>query len=53
MRRLARQYLDEIKVNAPNIDAEAERLSGGQGQSHVEWNAIMDLFGYSASEARW
>jgi simple sugar transport system ATP-binding protein len=33
MRRLARQYLDEIKVNIPNIDAEVESLSGGQRQA--------------------
>jgi simple sugar transport system ATP-binding protein len=33
MRRLARQYLDEIKVNIPNVDAEVESLSGGQRQA--------------------
>jgi simple sugar transport system ATP-binding protein len=33
MRRLARQYLDEIKVNIPDIDAEVESLSGGQRQA--------------------
>ncbi|HTT88324.1 MAG TPA: ATP-binding cassette domain-containing protein [Acidimicrobiales bacterium] len=33
MRRLARQYLDEIKVSIPNIDAEVESLSGGQRQA--------------------
>jgi ABC-type sugar transport system ATPase subunit len=33
MRTLARQYLDEIKVNVPNIDAEVDRLSGGQRQA--------------------
>ena len=33
MRRLARQYLDEIKVNIPSVDAEVESLSGGQRQA--------------------
>ena len=33
MRRLSRQYLDEIKVRVPSIDAEAEQLSGGQRQA--------------------
>ncbi len=33
MRRLARQYLAEIRVNVPDIDAEVERLSGGQRQA--------------------
>jgi simple sugar transport system ATP-binding protein len=33
MRRLARQYLDDIKVNIPNVDSEVELLSGGQRQA--------------------
>jgi ABC-type sugar transport system ATPase subunit len=33
MRRLAQQYLDDIKVDIPDIDAEAESLSGGQRQA--------------------
>jgi simple sugar transport system ATP-binding protein len=33
MRSLARQYLDEIKVNIPDLDAEVEKLSGGQRQA--------------------
>ncbi len=33
MRKLARQYLDEINVRVPSVDAEAERLSGGQRQA--------------------
>lgn len=33
MRALARQYLDEIKVNIPSVDAEVESLSGGQRQA--------------------
>lgn len=33
MRRLAREYLQDIKVNVPDIDAEAESLSGGQRQA--------------------
>jgi ABC-type sugar transport system ATPase subunit len=32
MRKLSRQYLDEIRVDVPNVDAEAEQLSGGQRQ---------------------
>ncbi len=33
MRRLAQQYLDDIKVDIPDIDAEAQSLSGGQRQA--------------------
>jgi ABC-type sugar transport system ATPase subunit len=33
MRSRARQYLDGINVNIPNIDAEVELLSGGQRQA--------------------
>ncbi len=33
MRMLARQYLDEIRVRVPSVDAEAEQLSGGQRQA--------------------
>jgi ABC-type sugar transport system ATPase subunit len=33
MRRLSRQYLDEIHVAVPSVDAEAEQLSGGQRQA--------------------
>jgi simple sugar transport system ATP-binding protein len=33
MRKLAKQYLDDIRVNIPDIDAEAETLSGGQRQA--------------------
>jgi ABC-type sugar transport system ATPase subunit len=33
MRKLSRQYLDDINVHVPNIDAEVERLSGGQRQA--------------------
>ncbi len=33
MKKLARQYLDEINVHVPSIDAEAEQLSGGQRQA--------------------
>lgn len=33
MRERAQVYLDDIKVNVPNIDAEAEMLSGGQRQA--------------------
>ena len=33
MRKLSRQYLDEIRVHVPSVDAEAEQLSGGQRQA--------------------
>ena len=33
MRKLARQYLDDINVHVPSVDAEAELLSGGQRQA--------------------
>jgi ABC-type sugar transport system ATPase subunit len=33
MRQLARDYLDDIKVSVPSVDAEAEQLSGGQRQA--------------------
>jgi len=33
MRRLARQYLDDINVHVPSVDAEAVDLSGGQRQA--------------------
>ena len=40
MRRVARQYLDDIKVHVPNVDAEAERLSGGQRQAIAVARAV-------------
>ena len=40
MRKLARQYLDDIKVRVPNVDAEAERLSGGQRQAIAVARAV-------------
>lgn len=33
MRNLARQYLDDIKVNVPDLNSEVEMLSGGQRQA--------------------
>ena len=33
MRKLSRQYLDDIHVHVPSVDAEAEQLSGGQRQA--------------------
>jgi simple sugar transport system ATP-binding protein len=33
MRKLSRQYLDDINVDVPSVDAEAEQLSGGQRQA--------------------
>jgi len=33
MRELTRQYLDEINVNVPNVNAEVGQLSGGQRQA--------------------
>jgi ABC-type sugar transport system ATPase subunit len=40
MRRLARQYLDEIHVRVPSIDAEADQLSGGQRQAIAVARAV-------------
>ena len=40
MRRLARQYLDDINVNVPSVDAEAEQLSGGQRQAIAVARAV-------------
>jgi simple sugar transport system ATP-binding protein len=40
MRQLARQYLDDIKVRVPNVDAEAEQLSGGQRQAVAVARAV-------------
>jgi simple sugar transport system ATP-binding protein len=33
MRNLSREYLDDINVHVPSIDAEVEQLSGGQRQA--------------------
>ena len=33
MRELSRRYLDDINVDVPSVDAEAEQLSGGQRQA--------------------
>jgi simple sugar transport system ATP-binding protein len=33
MRRLAREYLDELGVNIPSVDADVAQLSGGQRQA--------------------
>jgi len=40
MRKLARQYLDDIKVNVPSVEAEAEQLSGGQRQAVAVARAV-------------
>jgi len=40
MRKLARQYLDDIKVRVPSVDAEAEQLSGGQRQAIAVARAV-------------
>ena len=40
MRTLARQYLDEIHVRVPSIDAEADQLSGGQRQAIAVARAV-------------
>jgi ABC-type sugar transport system ATPase subunit len=40
MRTLARQYLADINVNIPNIDAEAAQLSGGQRQAIAVARAV-------------
>ena len=40
MRKLARQYLDDINVNVPSVDAEAADLSGGQRQAIAVARAV-------------
>ena len=40
MRRLSRQYLDDINVDVPSVDAEAEQLSGGQRQAVAVARAV-------------
>ncbi|HLJ04340.1 MAG TPA: ATP-binding cassette domain-containing protein [Solirubrobacteraceae bacterium] len=40
MRKLARQYLDDIHVYVPSIEAEAEQLSGGQRQAIAVARAV-------------
>jgi ABC-type sugar transport system ATPase subunit len=40
MRKLARQYLDDINVSVPSVDAEAEQLSGGQRQAIAVARAV-------------
>jgi ABC-type sugar transport system ATPase subunit len=40
MRKLARQYLDEIRVRVPSVDAEVEQLSGGQRQAVAVARAV-------------
>jgi ABC-type sugar transport system ATPase subunit len=40
MRELARQYLDDIRVRVPSVNAEAEQLSGGQRQAIAVARAV-------------
>ncbi len=40
MRKLTRQYLDDINVNVPSVDAEAVDLSGGQRQAIAVARAV-------------
>jgi ABC-type sugar transport system ATPase subunit len=40
MRTLSRQYLDEIHVRVPSVNAEAEQLSGGQRQAVAVARAV-------------
>jgi len=40
MRRLSRQYLDDIKIRVPSVDAEAVQLSGGQRQAVAVARAV-------------
>jgi len=40
MRKLSRQYLDDIRVNVPSVDADAEQLSGGQRQAVAVARAV-------------
>ena len=40
MRKLARQYLDEMGVNIPSVDADVAQLSGGQRQAIAVARAV-------------
>ena len=40
MRKRSREYLDDIKVRVPSVDAEAEQLSGGQRQAVAVARAV-------------
>jgi simple sugar transport system ATP-binding protein len=40
MRRLTRQYLDEMGVNIPSVDADVAQLSGGQRQAIAVARAV-------------
>ncbi len=40
MRKVARQYLDDINVYVPSVDAESELLSGGQRQAIAVARAV-------------
>ena len=40
MKEHRRQYLDDINVRVPSIDAEAEQLSGGQRQAVAVARAV-------------
>jgi simple sugar transport system ATP-binding protein len=40
MRKVARQYLDDINVHVPSVDAEAADLSGGQRQAIAVARAV-------------
>jgi simple sugar transport system ATP-binding protein len=40
MRKLARQYLNDIHVHVPSIEADADRLSGGQRQAIAVARAV-------------
>jgi len=40
MRKLARQYLDDINVAVPSVDADSDQLSGGQRQAVAVARAV-------------
>ncbi len=40
MRKMARQYLDDINVHVPSVDAESDQLSGGQRQAVAVARAV-------------
>jgi simple sugar transport system ATP-binding protein len=40
MRRLSRQYLDDIHVNVPSVEADSDQLSGGQRQAVAVARAV-------------
>ena len=53
MRELTRQYLDDINVNVPNVNAEVGQLSGGQRQAIAVARATRSNATSCSSTSRW